>query len=76
MTIAFFMLMSILNGEKERGLRMWFLWILIPVVVFWWLLGIRIVRPTHRGLVERLGKDPRVAQTGGHRVIPFRTAPG
>ena len=32
------------------------------VVIF--LMGIRIVRPTHRGLVERLGKYRRFANRG------------
>lgn len=50
---------------------MWWLWILIPVVVFFWLLGIRIVRPTHRGLVERLGKYRRFAKSGFNWIIPF-----
>jgi regulator of protease activity HflC (stomatin/prohibitin superfamily) len=50
---------------------MWYLWILIPVVVFWWLLGIRIVRPTHRALVERLGKYRRFAHPGFNWIIPL-----
>ncbi len=50
---------------------MWYLWILIPVVVFFWLLGIRIVRPTHRALVERLGKYRRFANPGFNWIIPF-----
>lgn len=32
--------------------------------------GIRIVRPTHRGLVERLGKYNRYAMPGFHLIIP------
>lgn len=32
--------------------------------------GIRIVRPTHRGLIERLGKYVRFAQPGFHWIIP------
>jgi regulator of protease activity HflC (stomatin/prohibitin superfamily) len=39
------------------------------VVVF--LAGVRIVRPTHRGLVERLGKYRRFADRGFNWVIPF-----
>jgi regulator of protease activity HflC (stomatin/prohibitin superfamily) len=35
------------------------------------LSGMRIVRPTHRGLIERLGKYNRFAQPGFHWVIPF-----
>ena len=33
-------------------------------------LGIRIVRPTHRGLVERLGKYNRYSNPGLHVIIP------
>jgi regulator of protease activity HflC (stomatin/prohibitin superfamily) len=32
--------------------------------------GIRIVRPTHRGLIERLGKYNRFANPGFHWIIP------
>ena len=46
-----------------------YLWI-VGVVVFIFLLGIRIVRPTHRGLVERLGKYNRFAMPGFNWVIP------
>ncbi len=35
------------------------------------LLGIRIVRPTHRALIERLGKFIRFANPGFHWVIPI-----
>ena len=35
------------------------------------LSGIRIIRPTHRGLVERLGKYNRFAQPGFHLIIPI-----
>jgi regulator of protease activity HflC (stomatin/prohibitin superfamily) len=47
------------------------LYFLIPLVVFFWLLGIRIVRPTHRALVERLGKYRRFAHSGFNWIIPF-----
>ena len=40
------------------------------VVVVLLLAGIRIVRPTHRGLVERLGKYNRYADPGFHLIIP------
>jgi regulator of protease activity HflC (stomatin/prohibitin superfamily) len=45
------------------------LWIGIAVVVIF-LAGIRIVRPTHRGLIERLGKYNRFAKPGLNWVIP------
>ena len=34
------------------------------------LSGIRVIRPTHRGLVERLGKYKRFAGPGFHWIIP------
>jgi regulator of protease activity HflC (stomatin/prohibitin superfamily) len=44
-------------------------YLIIPIVfIFFW--GIRIVRPTHRGLIERLGKYHHFAQPGFHWVIP------
>jgi regulator of protease activity HflC (stomatin/prohibitin superfamily) len=39
------------------------------VVVFF--MGIRIVRPTHRGLIERLGKYRRFAKWGFNWIIPL-----
>jgi regulator of protease activity HflC (stomatin/prohibitin superfamily) len=38
------------------------------VVIFF--SGIRIIRPTHRGLVERLGKYIKFADPGFHWIIP------
>jgi regulator of protease activity HflC (stomatin/prohibitin superfamily) len=40
-------------------------------VLFFFLLGVRIVRPTHRALVERLGKYNRFAQPGFHWIFPM-----
>jgi len=41
------------------------------VIVFFFLLsGVRIVRPTHRGLIERLGKYHHFAIPGFHWIIP------
>ncbi len=39
--------------------------------IFLFLAGIRIVRPTHRGLIERLGKYNRFANMGFNWVIPI-----
>ncbi|MCX6237233.1 MAG: SPFH/Band 7/PHB domain protein [Bacteroidia bacterium] len=44
--------------------------IIIAVVVFIFLIGIRIVRPTQRALIERLGKYIRFANPGFHWIIP------
>jgi len=38
--------------------------------VFIFISGIRIIRPTHRGLIERLGKYSRFAEPGFHWIIP------
>ena len=47
-----------------------YLYILIPVFVIL-LAGIRIVRPTQRGLMERLGKYNSLALPGFHWIIPI-----
>ena len=43
---------------------------IVAVVVFFLLLGIRIVRPTHRGLIERLGTYHSFARGGFNWIIP------
>ncbi len=45
--------------------------LLVVVAVFAFIFGIRIVRPTHRGLVERFGKYNRFAEPGFNWVIPL-----
>ncbi len=48
------------------------IWVIIVIVVlFLFFAGIRIVRPTHRGLVERLGKYHRFANPGFNWIIPI-----
>ena len=42
----------------------------VVIVIALLIAGIRIVRPTNRGLVERLGKYNRYADPGFHLVIP------
>jgi regulator of protease activity HflC (stomatin/prohibitin superfamily) len=44
--------------------------IIIGAIVLLFFSGVRIVRPTHRGLVERLGKYNRFAGPGFHWIIP------
>jgi regulator of protease activity HflC (stomatin/prohibitin superfamily) len=44
--------------------------IVAVVIVILFFSGIRIVRPTHRGLVERLGKYRRFARRGFNWIIP------
>lgn len=47
-----------------------FIYLIIVIVVIIFLAGMRIVRPTHRGLIETLGKYTKFAQPGFHWVIP------
>ncbi len=46
----------------------WFL--VIAAVLFLFAAGIKIVRPTQRGLIERLGKYHKFANPGFHWIIP------
>jgi regulator of protease activity HflC (stomatin/prohibitin superfamily) len=45
--------------------------IIAVVVLVIFFAGVRIVRPTHRGLIETLGKYTGYAQPGFHWVIPI-----
>ena len=45
--------------------------IAVVVVLILMFSGIRIVRPTHRGLVERFGKYNRYSNPGFHLIIPL-----
>jgi regulator of protease activity HflC (stomatin/prohibitin superfamily) len=40
------------------------------VIILLFLSGIRIIRPTHRGLIERLGKYNRFGRPGFHWIVP------
>jgi regulator of protease activity HflC (stomatin/prohibitin superfamily) len=44
--------------------------VVVAFAVLVFLSGIRIVRPTHRGLIERLGKYRKFAQSGFNWIIP------
>ncbi|MBK8558332.1 MAG: SPFH/Band 7/PHB domain protein [Lewinellaceae bacterium] len=47
-----------------------YLYIILPFVLIFFS-GIKIIRPTQRGLIERLGKYNSFANPGFHWVIPF-----
>lgn len=47
-----------------------YIYFIAPVLIIF-LAGIRIVRPTHKGLIERLGRYKKLAQPGFHWIIPF-----
>jgi regulator of protease activity HflC (stomatin/prohibitin superfamily) len=42
----------------------------VAVAFLFFITGVRIVRPTHRGLIERFGKYHRFAPPGFHWIIP------
>jgi regulator of protease activity HflC (stomatin/prohibitin superfamily) len=47
-----------------------YVYVLIALLIIIFLAGIRIVRPTSRGLIETLGKYTHYAEPGFHWVIP------
>ncbi len=44
--------------------------VVVIVFIVLLLMGIRVIRPTHRGLVERLGKYNRYCDPGLHIIVP------
>ena len=55
-----------MNDSNTLGILL----VLIGLFIVFFISGIRIVRPTHRGLVERLGKYKRFAHPGFNWIIP------
>ena len=53
------------------GIQSFWTGVIIIVFVIVFLNGIRVVRPTTRGLIERLGKYHHFANPGFHWIIPF-----
>ena len=45
--------------------------LIVGGILLIFFLGVKIVRPTHRGLIERLGKYIKFAKPGFHWIIPF-----
>jgi regulator of protease activity HflC (stomatin/prohibitin superfamily) len=58
-------------GDPMAGWLITVIVVVVVVLLILLLFGIRIVRPTHRGLVERLGKYNRYAAPGFHLIIPI-----
>ncbi len=54
--------------SEEFAINWWYILGAFTFIVF--LFGVRIVRPTHRGLIERLGKYRRFANPGFQWIIP------
>jgi len=49
----------------------WIFTVLAVILVLFFIVGIRIIRPTHRGIVETLGKFTAVKDSGFHWIIPI-----
>jgi len=49
---------------------MYYIYLIIAIIIIVFFAGIRIVRPTNRGLIETMGKYTKYAQSGFHWVIP------
>jgi regulator of protease activity HflC (stomatin/prohibitin superfamily) len=49
------------------------MWWIITIIVIIFFAGIRIVRPTHRGLIEVLGQYKGFAHPGFHWILPVIT---
>jgi regulator of protease activity HflC (stomatin/prohibitin superfamily) len=47
------------------------IYLVVGVIVVIFFSGIRIVRPTHRGLIERLGRYKRFGRPGFNWIIPI-----
>ena len=47
------------------------IWIFLVFALFIFITGIKIVRPTHRGVIEKLGKYKNFANPGFHWLIPI-----
>ena len=47
-----------------------YIWIAVVVIIIF-LSGVRVIRPTHRGLVERLGRYNRFVRAGFQWVMPI-----
>src|SRR4030067_2714927 len=60
---------SLCQINWKKGVNMIYLVIILAIVIFF--SGIRIVRPTPRALIERLGKYNRFATPGFNWVIPI-----
>jgi len=46
------------------------IYLIVGILLLFFFAGIRIVRPTHRALIERFGKYNRFAMPGFHWIIP------
>lgn len=60
-----------LNQLDLGGNMMWFLIVLVILIVVFFILGIRLVRPYEKGVVERLGRYRKTSDPGFNWIIPW-----
>lgn len=53
-----------------REMNYSYIYIGLPLLIFL-IAGIRIIRPTHKGLLERMGRYKKLAEPGFHWIIPL-----
>src|SRR5450830_1295034 len=51
-------------------MRMYYSYSIIVIIIILFFTGVRILRPTSRGLIETMGKYTKYAEPGFHWVIP------
>jgi len=49
---------------------MYYIYLIIVIVIFLFFAGVKVVRPTSRGLIETMGKYTKYAEPGFHWVFP------
>ncbi len=47
------------------------LWIILVAIIVFFFLGVKIVRPTEEGVIERLGRYKKTAKQGFHWIFPL-----
>jgi regulator of protease activity HflC (stomatin/prohibitin superfamily) len=57
--------------DEEGALNPTVIYVGVSVIVLTFFAGVRVVRPTSRGLVERLGKYKHLAMPGFNWIIPL-----
>ena len=61
---------SYMHDQVVMSITAWIIVAAAAIVVTYLFAGIRVVRPTSRGLIERFGKYRCVAEPGFHWIVP------
>ena len=60
-----------MHSQVAMTTTAWIVLAAVAIVLIYAFAGVRVVRPTSRGLVERFGKYRRVAEPGFHWIAPI-----